>query len=203
MNYSVNDVMRIRHSLVVPESATIREVAERLIVSDCDLVFATDSTGRLCGVLAESSIVRALISPSAATLSISSIVTRHVESLSPSAPLSAAVPLFRTSASTAIPVVDGRGCVVGVLMRRDVMMRLLHFRVDPPVPATESPQPVLSENIPAAANTAAPKRNPSFYQEKVSTGPQKNGSAAHTHGKPHFFRGEDARRILWASEDRL
>lgn len=203
MNYTVNDVMRIRHSLVVLESATIREVAERLIVSDCDLVFTTDSTGRLSGVLSESSIVRALISPSAATLSISSIVTRHVESLSPSAPLSAAVPLFRISASAAIPVVDGRGCVVGLLMRRDVMMRLLHFRVDPPVPATESPQPVLAENIPAAANAAAPKRSQSFYQEKLGTGPQKNGSGYHTPGKPHFFRGEDARRILWASEDRL
>lgn len=203
MNYTVNDVMRVRHSLVVPESATIREVAERLIVSDCDLVFATDSTGRLCGVLAESSIVRALISPSAATLSISSIVTRHVDSLSPSAPLSAAVPLFRTSASTAIPVVDERGFIVGLLMRRDVMMRLLHFRMDPPVSAADSPQPVLAEVIPVPASAAAPGRNRSFYQEKPVTGPPKNGSGYHTHSKPHFFRGEDARRILWAAEDRL
>ena len=32
----VRDLMRIRHGHVVAESATLREVAERLIVSDCD-----------------------------------------------------------------------------------------------------------------------------------------------------------------------
>lgn len=203
MNYTVADVMRIRHSLVVTESATIREVAERLIVSDCDLMFATDLAGRLCGVLSESSIVRALISPNAATLSISSLITRHVESLSPAAPLSAAVPLFRTSASTAIPVVDEQGRVAGLLMRRDVLMRLLHFRVDPPVTATESLQPILSGIIPAPAMAAAAGRPRSFYQERRIPGATTNGSGYQTHGSPRFFRGDDAQRILRASEDRL
>ena len=33
---SVRDLMRIRHGLVVTETSTLREVAERLIISDCD-----------------------------------------------------------------------------------------------------------------------------------------------------------------------
>ena len=58
---TVRDLMRIRHGLVVTETSTLREVAERLIISDCDLMVVTDQCGKLAGIVCESSIVRALL----------------------------------------------------------------------------------------------------------------------------------------------
>lgn len=209
MKYSVSDVMRVRHSLVVAESATVREVAERLIVSDCDLLFATDSSGRLSGVLSESSVVRALISPALASQEISTLITRHVESLAPSAPLSAAVPLFRASGCTAIPVVNDQSHIVGLLMRRDVMLRLLHLRVDAVAHTgpTETPPATKLRSNPGIVFSHDAGSTAGYYRpmatQAASPGTQKVGTSGSSASRPHFFRSEDARRILWASEDRL
>ena len=209
MKYSVSDVMRVRHSLVVAESATVREVAERLIVSDCDLLFATDASGRLSGVLSESSVVRALISPALASQEISTLITRHVESLTPSAPLSAAVPLFRASGCTAIPVVNDQRQIVGLLMRRDVMLRLLHLRVDAATPTglTETPPATKARPNPGIVFSHDTGATAGYYRPMAAptTVPaaQKSGTPGGSTTRPHFFRSEDARRILWASEDRL
>lgn len=209
MKYSVSDVMRVRHSLVVAESATVREVAERLIVSDCDLLFATDSSGRLSGVLSESSVVRALISPALASQEISALITRHVDSLAPSAPLSAAVPLFRASGCTAIPVVNDQSQIIGLLMRRDVMLRLLHLRVDAATHTGPTETPEATKSRPNSgivfshdASSTTGYHRPMAAQATVP-GTQKSGTQGCSSARPHFFRSEDARRILWASEDRL
>ena len=114
----VRDLMRIRHGHVVAESATLREVAERLIVSDCDVMAITDSQGRLTGIVCESSVVRALMSNPADSATVQSIVSRHAESVRLDACLNSVLPLFRSSANTAVPVVDDAG---RVLYKRRVM----------------------------------------------------------------------------------
>ncbi len=202
---SVRDLMRIRHGLVVTETSTLREVAERLIISDCDLMAVTDASGKLAGVVCESSIVRALLSNPASDVTIQSIVIRHAESVRLDANLACVQPLFRSCANTAIPVVDANGFVCGLLMRSDVIRSLLNRDVDAKEsPTTELNSETLQEKIPAAAPVA-------FNSAAAFTPPKKRtvhtadaeSEADNAQSRPHFLRADAARRILWAAEDRL
>lgn len=202
---SVRDLMRIRHGLVVTETSTLREVAERLIISDCDLMAVTDASGKLTGVVCESSIVRALLSNPASDVTIQSIVIRHAESVRLDANLASVQPLFRSCANTAIPVVDANGFVCGLLMRSDVIRSLLNRDAD----AIHSPAPeAKSESLPPSIPAAAPVH---FNSAAAFTPPKKRtmhideaGSETdNAQSRPHFLRADAARRILWAAEDRL
>ncbi len=187
----VRDLMRIRHGHVMPESATLREVAERLIVSDCDVIAVTDDQRKLIGVVCEASVVRALMANPAESATIQSIVSRHAESVRLDATLSSVLPMFRSSANTAIPVIDESGCVCGLLMRRDVIGSLLHRRVDAP------------DSL--AAPVAAAER-PFFRKPTSPTAgrpPEQSDSQPAPKSRPHFLRADEARRLLWAAEDRL
>ena len=194
----VRDLMRIRHGHVIPASTTLREVAERLIVSDCDVMAVTDGDGRLSGIVCESSVVRALMSNPAEAATIHSIVSRHAESVRLDACLNSVLPLFRSSANTAIPVIDDAGRVCGLLMRRDVIGSLLHRRID----AAES----VEMKDAAATNLTVVIRAP-FKQPSIQPIPpsaeEANSRPNSPAQKPHFLRADEARRILWAAEDRL
>lgn len=197
----VRDLMRIRHGHVVSDAATLREVAERLIVSDCDVMAITDSQGKLSGIVCESSVVRALMANPAESATIQSIVSRHAESVRIDACLNSVLPLFRSSANTAIPVIDESGRVCGLLMRRDVIGSLLHRRVD----ASET-DGVMSDELAKTTVSSASMIRPPF-SKRVLDVPQESGETnnRNTAGlqKPHFMRAEEARRFLWAAEDRL
>ncbi len=191
----VRDLMRIRHSHVVRESATLREVAERLIISDCDVMAVTDGRAQLVGVVCESSVVRALLANPSEQATIQSIIIRHADSVRLDASLSSVLPLFRTSAHTAIPVVDSTGCVCGLLMRRDVIGNLLNRRVD-------AAEPGVSEVSPAAlsVNTVTGLRS---TRSVTTHNPADAGQAHSGQSGPHFLRADAARQLLWAAEDRL
>lgn len=193
----VRDLMRIRHGHVVPESTTLREVAERLVVSDCDVMAVTDSERRLSGIVGESSVVRALMANPDETTTIQSIVCRHAESVRLDASVSAVLPLFRSSAHTALPVIDASGCVCGLLLRRDIINSLLYRRVD------------TAESAPVA-NSGSVIRPPVSQQKQVKQkqtviphSAEPNDQDAGAAQRPHFLRAEEARRILWQGEDRL
>jgi CBS domain-containing protein len=193
---TVRDLVRIRHSHVVPESTGLREVAERLMISDCDLVAVTDDDGRLTGILCESAVVRALLSHRAAGVTIQSIVTRHAISTRLDAELSAVLPLFRTSACTAIPVVDEDGRVFGLLMRRDVIGTLLN-RESGRQTAGSATGPQTTAPAPSAAQESSAARKLTIESAESST------ETVARHNGPHFLRADAARRILWSAEDRL
>lgn len=191
----VRDLMRIRHGHVVQESASLREVAERLMISDCDVMAVTDQQSRLIGVVCESSVIRALLANPPEKATIQSIVIRHAESVRLDAPLGSVLPLFRVSAHTAIPVVDLTGRVCGLLMRRDVIGNLLNRRID-------AAEPVVSP----VSSAAEPANNPvAFRTPRTSAAqPSTNQEAAHSgQSGPHFLRADAARQLLWAAEDRL
>lgn len=193
----VRDLMRIRHGHVVPESATLREIAERLIVSDCDVMAITDSLGRLTGIVCESSVVRALMSNPADSATVQSIVSRHAESVRLDACLNSVLPLFRSSANTAIPVIDEAGRVCGLLMRRDVIGCLLHRRVDAAEDVTSAAKPEVAHSRPMFAKPA----QAASTESSASAESQKSESTIGQ--KPTFLRGAEARSVLWAAEDRL
>lgn len=199
---SVRDLMRIRHGLVAIETTTVREVAERLIISDCDLMAVTDAGGRLIGVVCESSIVRVLLTNPAADMTIQSLIIRHVESVRLDSSIAAAQPLFRSCANTAIPVVNPEGVVCGLLMRGDVIRALLNRN------AQSSDSQHVSEKSSIAGPVVAAETNNSNTaftppKKRMIHAGDEESSTPDSQSRPHFLRANEARRVLWASEDRL
>ena len=194
--------MRIRHGLVVPETTTVREVAERLIISDCDLMAVADAGGKLIGVVCESSIVRVLLTNPAPDMTIQSLIIRHVESVRLDSNISAAQPLFRSCANTAIPVVNESGVVCGLLMRSDVIRSLLNRNAESSEAKPVSEKTSVAGPVVAAANTNS---NMAFTPPKkrmIHAGDTES-SASGNQPRPHFLRADEAGRVLWAAEDRL
>jgi predicted transcriptional regulator len=194
----VQDLMRIRHGHVVPETATLRQVAERLIISDCDMMAVTDSDGRFSGVVCESSVVRALMANPASNATIQSIVCHHAESIRLDACLSTVLPLFRSSANTAIPVVDQQSAVCGLLMRRDVIGSLLNRQADAAMSAPAASDALAAQ--PIASQLRPPQR---MLPTRITHTAETKRSEAKPAQKPHFLSGDAARRVLWEAEDRL
>ena len=193
----VRDLVRILHGHVVQESALLRDVAERLIISDCDVVAVTDSHGKLKGTVCESSVVRALMANPVENATIQSIISRHTDSVRMDAALASVIPLFRSSANTAIPVIDATDSVCGLLMRRDVIGSLLRHRVDAPEVIASK-----KENSPAQSPVASSILRPA--QTIMIHAPEADRSdSLPSHQKPHFLRADEARKLLWAAEDRL
>jgi predicted transcriptional regulator len=197
----VQDLMRIRHGHVVPETATLRQVAERLIISDCDMMAVTDSDGRFSGVVCESSVVRALMANPASNATIQSIVCRHAESIRLDACLSTVLPLFRSSANTAIPVVDQQNAVCGLLMRRDVIGSLLNREADSAMSAPAGS--AASDALPAQPIASQPRPPQKILPTRITHTAETKRSEAKPAQKPHFLSGDAARRVLWEAEDRL
>ena len=199
---SVRDLMRIRHGLVVTETSTLREVAERLIISDCDLMAVTDERGKLAGVVCESSIVRALLANPSTNVTIQSIVIRHAECVRLDANLATVQPLFRSCTNTAIPVVDADGFVCGLLMRSDVIRSLLNRHPESTETATaKESNSKLIPGIPAAVTGSASAFTPS-KKRNIHAGEAVSEDETNQ-PRPHFLRAGEARRVLWAAEDRL
>ena len=192
--------MRIRHGLVVTEATTVREVAERLIISDCDLMAVTDAAGKLIGVVCESSIVRVLLSNPAPDMTIQSLVIRHVESVRLDSNIAAAQPLFRSCANTAIPVVNESGIVCGLLMRSDVIRSLLNRNAQSVDAATEKSS--VAGPIVASAKTNSSVAFTPPKKRMIHAG-EADSSTPANQPRPHFMRADEARRVLWAAEDRL
>ena len=192
---SVRDLMRVRHGLVVTETTSLRDVAERLIISDCDLVAVTDERGKLAGVLTESNVVRALLANPAPDMTIQSIVIRHTDSIRLDANFAAVQPMFRSCAHTAIPVINAEGLVCGLLMRSDVIRSLLNRgTVDS---ETASSANSASVSKPDSALSLTPPKRISLHAGEAASGADSNQP------RPHFLRADEARQVLWAAEDRL
>ncbi|MEY3172897.1 MAG: hypothetical protein RLZZ436_810 [Planctomycetota bacterium] len=193
----VADLMRVRHASVLPESASLREAAERLIVSDCDVLVTTDATGRLTGVVSESCVVRALLSGACETTEIRSIVSHHTPSVTRGAAITTVLPLFRSASVTIIPVVGESGEVCGLLRRRDVIAALMR-NAGPAVENTANRD--VRRSVSAESRTEPADSATSV--EELTAREVPRWSAPGLAG-PHFLRGTAAKRVLWPAEDRL
>jgi hypothetical protein len=203
---------------VIQEEARLHDVALQFLVSDCDLMVVTDGSGRLKGVISESCVVRLLLSNPPESATVASIVTHHAEAVRMNAELTAVLPLFRSSANTAVAVVDDAGVVRGILLRRDVIAALLQRRIDGAsgtergdassqsfsgsgrATVVKSPASSLL-SAGAVTRERAPERD--FRSRPAEAMDQPQTVAAQPSAGPHFLRGDAARRVLWAAEDRL
>ncbi|MFM7056260.1 MAG: HPP family protein [Planctomycetota bacterium] len=197
----VADLMRVRHGNVLSESASLREAAERLILSDSDVLVTTDGAGRLTGVISESCVVRALLSGAAESIEIRGIISHHAPSTTPNVALRNVLPLFRTASVTVVPVVSEAGEVCGLLHRRDVIAALIRSRSEP----EETPE--RPGTVKAVALVASGEPSGAEYSDAVETAghavPAVPRWSATGLAGPHFLKGPAAKRVLWPAEDRL
>lgn len=200
----VSDLMRIRHSSVLVESASLREAAERLIVSDCDVLAITDGTGKLTGLVSESCVVRALLAGTPEGVEIRSIVSHHTLSIRPNSGLNSVLPLFRSAGVTTVPVVSDSGEICGLLLRRDVIAALVRSRAEAGSPTVTADCRHMNQSIETLSPPAAVSESAEF-EEPVDSAPGRKvarWNAGNLSG-PHFLRGPAAKRVLWPAEDRL
>ncbi len=178
----VQELMWSQHAAVVSLSLTVREAAERLIVSDTDLLAVRDSQGRLAGIVMESAVVRCLLATPPAGATIEPLLIRHVDFVRHDDTVSSVLHLFRSACHTAVPVVDQHQRVCGLLLRRDIMAEMLNTagRVAPAV--------VPPAAVPAPAQSS-PGSQPAARQEPTADAPWPRTSLS-----ARIDRGEEAVR---------
>ena len=160
----VSNLMRECSFAVVPESAKLRDAAELLVTHNYSVLVAEDESGKMCGVVPESAVIRGLMSNSNREATVGCILSRHVESVRAEAELTSVLHLFRSSCNSVIPAVNTDGQVVGLLHRRDVVRMLLS---DAPADAKIDP----------AEDSAIGRPKPHFMDRRRSGVDAKNESS--------------------------
>ncbi|APZ96309.1 HPP family protein [Fuerstiella marisgermanici] len=122
---SVSDFMRESSFAIVSESIRLRDAAELLVTHNFSVLVAEDESGRMCGIVPESAVIRELMTNSDREVLVGSVLSRHVESVRSDAELTSVLHLFRSSCNSVIPVVNHDDQVVGLLHRRDIVRMLL------------------------------------------------------------------------------
>lgn len=183
----VSDLVLPDDPNIVPQTVSLRTAAEHLLLSDCELLVVTDDSGRLAGVVTESGVVRSLLTAGdSGEGDLSRIVNRHVESIRSDLPLDHVLHLFRSSCYSAVPVIDADESVCGLLRRRDVMEYLLNGRVD------------CGHTTAATTRTVLPR--PASDSAEI-TPPQPPDESRNPLSRPHFLKGDAARRLLRRDEE--
>lgn len=121
----VSDLMRECTSILVAESLPLRSAAEILINQEDALLIACDDAGTVTGIVPESAVIRTLMTNSTNAVVVSSIMSRHVETVRSTAELRSILHLFRSACHSVIPVVDDGNHVTGLLHRSDIVRLLL------------------------------------------------------------------------------
>lgn len=121
----VSDLMRECSSVLVAENTPLRRAAEILVTQDNPVLITHDESGAISGIVAEAAVTRTLMSNTSRTVTIRSIISRHVESVRANAPLTTILHLFRSACHSAIPVVDDQKNVTGMIYRSDIVRMLL------------------------------------------------------------------------------
>jgi CBS domain-containing protein len=187
----ISDLIRNDDINIVPHETTLRQAAEQLLLSDCELLVVTGESGRLVGVVSESGVVRSLLSPTSNVKNLATVVSRHVESVRSDLTLNHVLHLFRSSCHSAIPVIDADDRVCGLLRRRDVMQYLLSGRIDQAHARTE-------DQSSESTGDHGQQTNPETSVKQTSSQPNESGNVT---SRPHFLRGEAARQRLKQSDD--
>ena len=154
----VCDLMHPCAAATVALNTTLREAAERILLTGLEVLPVVDTSGRLTGIIAEAALIRALMADTFRHGTVATIATRHVDYARSGAALQNVLPLFRLAGSTVIPAVDERNHPVGLLHRRDV----IRFMLDDSAKFFESGTP--AENPPAG---------PKFLKRRTSGEPER------------------------------
>ncbi len=99
---------------------TITEVADKIVKNDQDHVPVVDDAGKLIGIVTTFDLTRALAK---GTQNLSDIVTRRVITTTPDDPISVAARKMKENAISALPVIDNKNKLLGLITSGDVLQR--------------------------------------------------------------------------------
>ncbi len=121
----VSEVMHSCASATIRPECTLRDAAERILITGLESLPVVDDSGCFIGLVVQAALIRELLSSHTDDASVAPIIARHVDSARCTASLDGVLPLFRSAGITMVPVVDADGCPVGLVHRRDVIQYLL------------------------------------------------------------------------------
>lgn len=151
---SVSALMQDCSTAVVAETALLRDAAEALVTHGYPALVVQNECGEVTGIVAESNVIRTLMTNSCRSLTVGAVQSRHVETVRESAEIRSVLHLFRSSCHAFIPVVNKDRAVVGILHRADIVRMLL----------SETQE---ESDASGASGVAAPK--PKFMQRRPPT----------------------------------
>ncbi|MEZ6040884.1 MAG: CBS domain-containing protein [Planctomycetaceae bacterium] len=206
---TVLDLVRQESENIVSPALTIREAAERLIQSECDLLVVKDTDGKLAGVVSESSVVRSLLANNTESITVHSLIVAHAESVRLTSPVAEISHLFRASCNTALAVVGTDDRLAGILLRRDVMAAMLEaLATDGKESKTGSAESFVSQSNVGAAPAAPADQHTrqSAASDNVEDSihrvePADESTSQPGKSGPYFLRGKDARKRLNQADD--
>lgn len=99
---------------------SITDVADKIVKNDQDHVPVVDDKGILIGIVTTFDLTRALAK---GTQNLADIVTRKVITTTPDDPISVAARKMKENAISALPVIDGKRKVLGLITSGDVIQR--------------------------------------------------------------------------------
>ncbi len=108
----------VMHAAVTcKESEAIRDIADRIVTKSVNHIVVVDDEGRLGGIVTSWDITRAMAEGRNA---LADIVTRRVVTAKPDEPLEAASRKMAQHNISALPVIDGKQKVLGIVTAEDV-----------------------------------------------------------------------------------
>ncbi len=116
--------MMVTDFRTIPVFATLAQAAELLLAGEQREFPVVDNLGRTEGLLTRDDLIRGL-SIRGAGSSVQEAMTASAPTVPPTLPFADAMERLRTSGLPALPVVDGRGMLVGLLTRDNIADLLL------------------------------------------------------------------------------
>jgi dTDP-glucose pyrophosphorylase len=107
-------VTRDLDAYLVAEGATVRDAMAAVDRGAARIALAVDADGRLCGVVTDGDLRRALLRGIGLADAVAPVLTRNYLSVTPSDGRAAALELMRARRIDAVPVVDAAGQPVGL-----------------------------------------------------------------------------------------
>ena len=111
-------VANVMHAAVTcNESEKIRDIADRIVTKSVNHIVVVDDDGRLCGIVTSWDITRAMAEGKKA---LADVVTRRVVTAKPDEPLETASRKMAQHNISALPVIDSKRKVLGIVTAEDV-----------------------------------------------------------------------------------
>jgi uncharacterized protein (DUF39 family)/CBS domain-containing protein len=111
-------VASVMHSAVTcKENEAIKDIAERIVTQSVNHIVVVDDGGRLCGIVTSWDITRATAEGRKA---LADIVTRRVVTAKPDEPLETASRRMAQHNISALPVIDSKRKVLGIVTSEDI-----------------------------------------------------------------------------------
>ena len=117
-NLPVSEAMETE-LVVLPENATLDDAVEALLRTSQHDFPVVDGDGHVLGVLTRDDMFRAL-KREGSSAPVTSVMHRNLPAVGPDEPFDKAFSLMQDAASPALPVIDGRGRLLGLVTPENV-----------------------------------------------------------------------------------